>query len=255
MKIIAHRGASGHAPENTLGAFKKAISLGSDMIELDVRETLDHQVVVYHDSDLSRTTNYKGKIIEHDLQKLQTIKAGEWFGNVDYFNEKIPSLSETLEIIAGRCEVLVEIKSDGKRVSTPFFKNLFKTINKHAAKDWVILQSFDSYILTRIQQLDPSFRIQKLIVWKIPLLGIQLDQRVMLENVLKKEHYEAINVNHRFATPALIARIHRFNKKIFCWTVNEPKRMNKLIQLGVDGIITDYPDRLKTILNATSVKS
>lgn len=251
MKVIAHRGASHSAPENTLAAFKSALDMGVDMIELDVRSTLDNEIVVYHDANLKRTSSIEKKVIDMTKKDLLELDAGSWF-NSSFSNEKIPSLDQTFETIGDKCEILVEIKSDNTRLSTSFLRTLFKTIYQHRLNSSVILQSFDTRILNRIHQLDPSLRLQKLIVLKIPLLGIQLDQRVMLENVLAKGHYEAINVDHRFASPQLIDKIHRFNKKIYCWTVDDPSRMKKLSDIGVDGIITNQPAVLKNTLSNES---
>lgn len=246
MKIIAHRGASGLAPENTLSAFQMAIDIGVDMIELDVRETADREVVVFHDPRLKRLTDSRGMVKRLSLEELKNLNVGGATG--DDTMHKIPSLEEAIDLIKGDCEILVEIKSEGRRVSTTFLRNLFRLIYRHKVESSVVLQSFDTHVLTRIHRLDPNIRVQKLIVLKIPLLGIQLDKRVMLENVLKKEHYEAINVDHRFVTPLLIQKIHRTGKQIFTWTVNSEDRMGKLIDLGVDGIITNYPNKLNSVL-------
>ena len=232
-----------------MAAFQKAVQIGVDIIELDVQPTADDEVVVFHDDHLHRVTSETGMVIDKSLEEMQGLKAGEWFNDKKFHNETIPSLDETVDYLKDKCEILVEIKSGRKRISTKFLRNIFRLIHAHDAKSVTILQSFDTHILNRIHNLDPSFRMQKLIVLKIPLLGVQLDKRVMLENVLKKDHYEAINVDQRFVSPNLISKIHRNNKQIYCWTVNEKEKMQRLIDLGVDGIITNYPNVLQKLLH------
>lgn len=226
--------------------------MGVDMIELDVRPTFDNKVVVFHDKTLQRTTPFHGRVRNHTLAHLENINAGAWFGQSEYEQELIPSLAKALEQIDNRCEVLIEIKSEGRLVRVNFLRNLIHTIEAANARDRAIIQSFDTRILNKLQHYFPGYRYQKLIVVKLPGFRIQLDKRVMVEHILKKEHYESINVDHRFITKPFIQKIHRNRKKVFCWTVNDPLRMERLIEWGVDGIITNYPDRLKSILEKTN---
>ncbi|UTW63027.1 hypothetical protein KFE98_02385 [bacterium SCSIO 12741] len=248
MKIIAHRGASGWAPENTLAAFQKALDIGVDAIEIDVRPTRDQRIVVFHDKNLNRTTPLRGRVRRRYLAELQGTDASDWFGRPDYFGETIPTLDQTLELLNGQCELLIEIKSEGRLIKAPFLRRLFELIDHYQAHEWVILQSFDTRVLRNIHRLRPDLRLQKLIVLKVPLIGLQFDKTVMLENILKTPYYESINMDHRFVTPPLIRKIHRHRKKICCWTVNNPIRMRQLQKKGVDGIITNYPDRLKRVI-------
>lgn len=248
IKIIAHRGASGLAPENTLGAFKIAVELGADMIELDIRPTKDQKAIVFHDKKLNRTTPINGVVQNHYLNELKRIDAGSWFNKKDHQSETIPTLDETIDFLKGKSEMLVEIKSERRQIENEFLHKLIKLIEKHDARDEIIIQSFDSKILKRFYTLYPNYRFQKLIVWKVPFLKVQFDQRLMLENILKNPHYESINVDHRYVTPNLVRKIHRHNKKIYCWTVNQQLRMFRLMNMGVDGIITNYPNKLKQLI-------
>ena len=246
--VIAHRGASAYAPENTMAAFKLAIEQKADIIELDVRPSLDQKVVVFHDAKLNRTTPRRGFVKSKSLYVLQNINAGSWFGKREYASELIPDFSEVLELTKDKCELLVEIKSEGRVVRLNFLRNLMNAINLASAKSRVIIQSFDTRILNLLQKHYPGYRYQKLIIVKIPGFKIQLDKRVMVENILRRKHYESINVDHRFITKIFIDKIHRNNKQVFCWTVNDPQRMKNLIELGVNGIITNHPDLLHMVI-------
>ena len=248
VKVIAHRGASAYAPENTLAAFEKAIEQKADIIELDVRPTLDQKVVVFHDAKLNRTTDKRGFVRMRTLGELKQINAGRWFGFTEFKNETIPTFDEVLNQTEGKCELLVEIKSEGTVVRINFIRNLMNSIIIAKAKERVIVQSFDTRILNLLHKYYPGFRYQKLIVVKVPGFKIQLDKRVMVENILRKNHYESINVDHRFLTKTFIDKIHRNRKQVYCWTVNDPNRMKKLIELGVDGIITNHPDILHSVI-------
>jgi len=253
IKIIAHRGASGLAPENTLGAFKIAIELGADMIELDIRPTKDQKAIVFHDKKLNRTTPVSGVVKNLYINELKRIDAGSWFNDIEHKSETIPTLDETIDFLKDHCELLVEIKSERRQIENEFLHNLIKLINRHDVRDKVIIQSFDSKILKRFYTIYPNYRFQKLIVWKVPFIKVQFDQRLMLENILKNPHYESINVDHRYATPNLVRKIHRHNKKIYCWTVNQELRMFRLMNMGVDGIITNYPNKLKNLIQKQHV--
>jgi glycerophosphoryl diester phosphodiesterase len=249
LKIIAHRGASGLAPENTLAAFKAAVQLGADMIELDIRPTKDQKPIVFHDSKLNRTTPLNGRVRNRYLDELKRVDAGSWFDIHQHKNETIPTLDDTFDFLKGHCEMLVEIKSERKHASNEFLGNLISLIDYHNAKGEVIIQSFDSRVLKRLYTMYPGYRYQKLVVWKIPFVKVHFDQRLMLENFLKNPHYEALNFDHRYVTPNLVRKLHRHNKKIYCWTVNQRLRMFRLKNMGVDGIITNYPNKLKQLLN------
>lgn len=251
LKVIAHRGASGLAPENTFAAFKTAVQLGADMIELDIRPTKDQQAIVFHDSKLSRTTPINGKVKNRYLSELKKVDAGSWFDQEQHTNETIPTFNETVDFLKGHCELLVEIKSERGQVGNQFLDNLIQIVDHHNVRDSVIIQSFDSKVLKRLYTRHPGYRYQKLVVWKIPFVKVQFDQRLMLENVLKNPNYEALNFDHRFVTPNLVRKLHRNNKKIYCWTVNQRVRMFRLANMGVDGIITNYPNKLKQLLHET----
>jgi glycerophosphoryl diester phosphodiesterase len=243
-KIIAHRGASGYAPENTMVAFEKAISLGCDMIEVDVRPTADHRAVIYHDRRLKRTTGLPGSVRKFTESQLTALPAAYRYAIPGYEDQKIPSLDQMLSALQGRCSLLLEIKAEGLIAPVDFLRFVGETLNKYNGDQWVTVQSFDSGLLRRFHRMFPEYSIHKLLVFRLPIFNVQLDRSLKVEDALKNSYYRAINVDHRFLSPRFIKKVHRFGKEVYCWTVNDKIRMKKLVEWQIDGIITNYPDRL-----------
>lgn len=230
--IIAHRGASGSAPENTLASFRSAMDIGADFIELDIHLSKDGELIVMHDETVTRTTNGKGKIRNLTLEQIKSLDAGSWFGD-KFKGLVVPTLDEVFQLSGGKIKLLIEVKGSSRKYPG-IEKKLVETIYKYYAKDWCIVQSFDDEILKNISQLDPSIVLHQLIVGRIfpPVIP---------------EFIRAVNPNHHFVSGKKIEKIHSQGKKIFVWTVNEEKRMGKLISMEVDGIITNYPEKLKNL--------
>lgn len=243
--IIAHRGASGTSPENTLAAFKKAIDSGADFIELDVHLSKDGKLIVMHDETVNRTTNGKGLIRELSLDQIKKLDAGSWF-NISYAGLTVPTLDEVVRLITdkkqnnSKIKLLIEVKGSSKKYPG-IEKILIEKINEFQCKDQCVVQSFDKQIIKNIAQLDSSITLHQLIVGKI------FPRRI-------PDFVQAINPNHYFVSKRKIEKLHSLNKKIFVWTVNKEKKMEKLISLGVDGIITNYPEKLKSIIQ-TNIKA
>ena len=247
VQNIAHRGASALAPENTLAAIRKAIEIGVDMIEIDVRQSLDHEVVVMHDRSLKRTTNGHGKVRKKTLAELQKLDAGSWFAP-EFANERIPTLEEVLTTVKGHCGLLIEVK-DGHKRSPWFAKRLVTLIRQFDAYDWVVVQSFNNAILQAIHRLDSRITLNKLVVYTLPGIPVYYDVGFKLGNVVRDETTKALNPNQRYLSKQLLQRLRASNRQTFCWTVDDVPTMKKLITMGVDGIITNHPDRLKQVLN------
>ncbi|NJO02345.1 MAG: hypothetical protein HC880_12230 [Bacteroidia bacterium] len=157
--IIGHRGGAGLAPENTLAAFRKALSYQVDRIELDVQQTRDGVIVVIHDSELARTTSGTGKVGELNYDQIRQFDAGSKF-DAKYQSEKIPTLEEVISLINGQCELVIEIKYyPGYKSSTE--DKILQLINTYQAQKWCILMSFDDEILERIHQRNPQIILHK----------------------------------------------------------------------------------------------
>jgi glycerophosphoryl diester phosphodiesterase len=240
--VIAHRGASGIAPENTLAAVKKAMDAGADIIEIDVHLTQDRQLVVMHDETVDRTTNGTGKIKDLTLKEIKALDAGEWFSK-EFGGESAPTLEEVMKLIAGKHKLLIEIKPTWTG-NYETEKQVLGYIKAHDAASWCIIQSFDSKVLENVRELDKSIEIHKLVILNIPVLPLHYDSGLRWGSFLKYKQWSAISVYHKKLNKNKIRRIQDRGQKVFTWTVNEIKDMDEMIAFGVDGIITDFPDRL-----------
>lgn len=245
--IIAHRGASGLAPENTLAAFAKAIEIGVDRIEMDLRQTIDGEVVVLHDKTINRTTNGWGSIRKISLKKAKRYSAGSWFHH-DFSPERIPTFREVLELVDGKVTLLLEIK-DGSPYHHGIERNIIRLLNEYKAHDWCIVQSFNDRILNNFRALpDLHSDIQKLFAAFIPVAPFYGGSRFSYKRLRAYEFAQEVNINYKYVNPLVVRKVHEMNKKLNVWTVNQPENLKKYCQMGVDGIITDFPNRLKEII-------
>jgi glycerophosphoryl diester phosphodiesterase len=220
-----HRGAMGYAPENTLKSFKKALELGVDMVELDVHLTQDKKLVVIHDETLERTTNGKGAVSKKTLKQLKTLDAGE--------GEQIPTLEEVFDLIDKRIQINIELK--GENTAKPVFE-LIENYVKNKGWDYshFLISSFDFKELKNFRKLTSKIKIGTLIK-KLP---------INYPEIIDKLKANVINLNFQLITPELITKIHQKNLKVFVWTVNNSVDINKMKKLKVDGIFSNFPDKI-----------
>ncbi|MFW9976049.1 MAG: glycerophosphodiester phosphodiesterase [Candidatus Thorarchaeota archaeon] len=222
--VIGHKGASGHAPENTLLSFKRAFELGAQMIELDVHETIDGELVCIHDSTVDRTTNGTGEVHQLTYKELLALDAGE--------GESIPLLTDVLKFASGRLQVNVELKVIGVE------QKLLDMIDQLKMHQDVIISSFYHGTLNTIREFSNTIQTAILVnTFKKDLVLYALDNRV-----------NAINPLYELVTPGLVNEAHHSTLKVYPWTVNDTHVMRELIAIGVDGVITDFPDKLASIL-------
>jgi len=230
-KIIAHRGFSSIAPENTLIAFQKAIECKADYFELDVHKTKNDSIVVIHDSSVDRTSsnNIKGKIAEMNYSDLASLTVGYPINFGDkYENEKIPTLREALKLAKGKIKVCIEIKVYGAE------KEILKIVNDLGVKDDVIIFSFYYPVLAKIRQLDKN----------IPILFLINEADKMTIDYAKVIESNAIGVGYgTTVTEEYLNFAHKNGIEVWKWTVNEEDEMQQLIDLGLDGLITNFPDK------------
>lgn len=238
---IAHRGASGKglAPENTLAAFEQAIQLGVDVIEIDLRATRDQQLVVLHDLDLQRTTDRSGLVRDLTLEEVRQADAGSWCGE-KFRGERVPTLEEVLELARHRVLVLIEIKADGIAERT------LEVIADLGAEDQVIIQSFVPQIVRRIKLLEPGIPAA-LLVGNLPTTPSRLRARRLIRQALEVGA-NALSLWHATLTPSLVEEMRKRAIGVWAWTVDEELVMRDLALMGVQGIITNYPDRLNQVL-------
>ncbi len=236
--IIAHRGASAYAPENTLEAFEKAITMGANCIETDVHQTKDGEVVIMHDFSVQRTTNGKGLIKNLSLEKFKSL-------NIKYRKKILetnpPTLEEAIQLINGRCNLIIELKK-GNSYYPGIESKIISLIKKYQAETWIsAIHSFEKEALINITKNDSHIKLQKLIVFNLPLVSFSFDKQFSKDDF---SNWQGVNVNHLFCSKRLIKQLHGLNKTVFAWTVNSPRKAKRLAKRGVDGIITNKPDIL-----------
>jgi glycerophosphoryl diester phosphodiesterase len=233
--VIAHRGASGHAPENTLAAFKKAVVLGATFIETDLHLSRDARFVAIHDATLDRTTNGQGSVHDLTLAELRRLDAGSWFGS-EYAGERIPTLEEIL-VFSKKNDVVfyLELKPGG---SWGGEHALIGALRESGEIPRAVVISFDASIALNLRKIEPTL-----------MTGLLYDGQI--ENPVEK----AIEVGARqllvrgdLVTPTLLIEARKRDLQVVCWTVNHPAHMRMLIAAGADGIMSDYPDRLVATL-------
>ncbi len=228
-KIVnwAHRGASGHAPENTLPAFRKAVAMGADGIECDIRETADGEMVVFHDATMKRLTGNRERISHLTCSEIKKRDAGRWFSNA-FSGEMVPTLSEAIEIIPPPILLNLEIK-------TASYKKIFELIQKRGLLARTVLSSFDHSVLFKLREISPTLKIGYLVdrePWE------KVFREAMALGAL------SLNIPANRVTPEAVQKAHKEGIKVHVYTVNEPVRMLFFIEVGIDGLFTNYPDRL-----------
>lgn len=242
--VIAHRGASGTAPENTLAAFELGIQYKADQLELDVHLSKDGEVIVIHDATVDRTTNGTGKVEELTLADLKKLDAGSWKDN-QYTNEPIPTLDEVLKLVKGRSTVLIEFKR-GDKLYDGVEQKVIDIVQQNQAESWVVYQSFHPKVVEKLISLQTASPTYLLIVGRMPLLPFYYDDAIRFGSPFSrwKGKVKGINPNERFASKAFINKAHKNGLEVFVWTVNKTEDMNELKARGVDGLITNYPEKL-----------
>lgn len=237
--VTAHRGFSGRAPENTLAAFRAAIEAGCDMIELDVHLSRDNQVVVIHDDTLERTTSGRGNVADRTFAELQRLDAGSWF-DPRFSGEKIPALAEVLSLARNRILVNIELK---KGTHFPYTMEeladrTLREVDRAEMLDQVLFSSFDPAAIDRIRERNPL----------LPVALITNKPWVTPGEAGGGKSYPTLNCRITVLNEDNIRLARAGGIRVHAWTVNEPEAMRKAIALGVDGIITNHPDRLIRIL-------
>jgi glycerophosphoryl diester phosphodiesterase len=239
---IAHRGASGLglAPENTLAAFEQAIQLGVDILEIDVHATRDGQIVVLHDAAIDRTTDGTGLVAELSSEQVRRADAGSWFG-ADFTGERVPLLEEVLDLARHRALVLIEIKADF------ITERILQVVETVVAAEHVVLQSFNPAIVERIKLLAPALPTA-LLIGQLPTTPSRVRARRLVQQVLQVGA-NVLAIWHATLTPPFLEEMRKRGIAVWAWTVDQDIIMRDLAMMGVQGIITNYPDQLNLVLD------
>ena len=228
---IAHRGASGIAPENTLAAFEKAIEIGVDAVELDLHGTADGEVVVIHDASLDRTTNHRGPINQIDLETIKRVDAGGWFG-AEFAGESVPTLAESLECITEKTVALLEIKD-------PLIAEaVVAKVRETQTLNLTVIISFHTTVLQTVRALEPRIPTG----WLIGNHNNQPPPEQLCQQ-LGELGSSLLNVNHQLITAEFAYEVRRRGIALWCWTVDDVVRMREMKAFGVQGITSNYPER------------
>ncbi|MFX0029186.1 MAG: glycerophosphodiester phosphodiesterase [Candidatus Hermodarchaeota archaeon] len=235
--IFAHRGANKLAPENTLKAFKKAIELTADFIELDIHVSKDGELVVAHDYDLHRITGKDGYIKDFTLKQLKSLNFGE--------GEKIPTLQEVIELVKGKINLNCEIKVKG--ITT----KVVNLLREYHIIDEVVVSSFLHNELLKFQKIEPKLKLASLEPLKFKG-NYSWDMKKRMIQFCINNNLFGINPHYTIIDQQFVDFAHTNNIKVFPWTVDSKPTIRNLIKFGVDGIITNDISKTKEVIANTS---
>lgn len=240
--VIGHRGAAGHAPENTLAAFRIGLGLGAEGVECDVHMSRDGRIVVIHDPTVERTTNGEGRVGELTFEELRALDAGSWF-DARFSGERIPSLDELFELLSETERssgvsrwLFIELKH-GNDVYPGIEEALVLAIAGSGRMERIAVISFDHRAIARIQAMAPSLRT-----------GVLYDARPLDSAALAQAAQAGwIGPAVKWVDAEEVARARQAGLEVFVWTANQEAAMRRMIALGVSAVGSDYPDRLLAI--------
>ncbi|KXY27011.1 glycerophosphodiester phosphodiesterase [Bacillus cereus] len=247
IKNIAHRGASAYAPEHTIAAYQLGQQMNGDYIEIDLQMTKDGHLVAMHDETVNRTTNGTGLVKEHTLEEIKKLNAGSFFNEKhpslakkDFEDAKVPTLEEIIETFGNGANYYIETKSPDEYAGME--EKLLEIIKHYEISDNVIIQSFSEESLQKIHSLDVTLPLVQLLPYK---KAVQLTE---LEIKKYKTYCIGLGMNYKYIDSAYVKRIKKHGLEVHPFTVDNEKDMKKLLLWGVDGMFTNDPDRLHSIL-------
>lgn len=232
---VAHRGATAYAPENTIAAFDLAVEMKADYIEIDVQQSKDGELVLIHDTTVNRTTDGTGKVGELTFEQLRSLDAGSWKGE-EFAGEQIPTFEEILDRYRGKVGILIELKApelypgmEEQVAEALKERNLDKPQNEK-----IIIQSFNFESMKKMNELLPT----------VPI-GVLTSNRAHTTPEALQEfstYADWFNPSYGIVTKDLVNQVHTLGMQIGSWTVRSQEAADFLFEMGVDAIISDYPD-------------
>ncbi|HDR4765133.1 TPA: glycerophosphodiester phosphodiesterase [Bacillus thuringiensis] len=248
IKNIAHRGASAYAPEHTIAAYQLGQQMNGDYIEIDLQMTKDGHLVAMHDETLNRTTNGTGLVKEHTLEEIKQLNAGSFFNGKypnlakkEFENVKVPTLTEILETFGHNANYYIETKSPDEYPGME--GKLLEIINHYEIHDKVIIQLFSEESLQKIHSLNSNISIVQLLPYK------KVVQLTKLEIEKYKMYCIGLGMNYKYIDSDYVKKIKKSGLEVHPFTVDNENDMKKLLAWGVDGMFTNYPDHLHSILD------
>jgi glycerophosphoryl diester phosphodiesterase len=231
--VTGHRGASGLAPENTISAMLKAIEVGSDYSELDVQETSDGVLILLHDNSLKRTTGLEKNIWEMDYASLNGLDAGLWY-DAKFKGEAIPLLETVMDTVRGKMKLNIELKYN--KHDERLAERVVELVEKKNFIKECIFTSFNFEAINLVRNLNKTIKV-----------GYIFSKKPEGVDVFTAD-VDLLSVNYKLVDKEFVEKAHANDKEVHVWTVNEPEEMQRLINLGVESIITDRPDILVNLL-------
>ena len=231
VTVVAHRGAAGHAPENTLASIEAAIEMGADSVEIDVQETADGVVVVIHDSDLMKIGGVPLKVWDASQAQISSHDIGSWYAP-EFADQRVPTLDEVLELVSGRVPLTIELKYYGHDQNLE--QRVIDLVEARGMESVVVLISLKYAALEKVRKLRPD--------WKLGLLTARA------VGDLTRLDVDFLAVNVGMATRRFVRRAQAAGKEVFVWTANDAGTLSRMLSNGVDGVITDYPDLARGVL-------
>ncbi|PLT29404.1 glycerophosphodiester phosphodiesterase [Peribacillus deserti] len=244
---VAHRGASGYAPEHTIASYQMGEKMHGDYIEIDLQMTKDGQLINMHDEKLDRTTDGTGLVRDFTLQQIKQLDAGTWFNekypqyaDPEYAGLKVPTLEETFQTFGKNKSYYIETKSPD--VYPGMEKELLRLINKyHINKEKLLVQSFSPQSLQIMHELDPSIKL-------VQLLSYKTNANITDAEIGEiKEYAVGVGPNYTYLNREYVQKVVKSGLEIHPYTVNDKETMVKLIDWGVTGMFTNFPDLLHEV--------
>ncbi|MCF6136522.1 glycerophosphodiester phosphodiesterase [Alkalihalobacillus berkeleyi] len=252
---VAHRGASGYAPEHTIPSYELGEEMKGDYIEIDIQMTKDGELIAMHDETLDRTTDGTGLVKDHTLEEIKQLDAGSWFNEEypelakeEYEGLEVPTLDEVLDQFGKSANYYIETKSP--EVYPGMEEKLLETLNEHgllgknSPSSKVLIQSFSPESLQKIHKIDSTIPLIQLLWYtsSATLTDTELEQY--------KQYAVGLGMNHDQIDEKYVQKVRDHDLSIHPYTVNEKEDMEKLLDWGVTGMFTNYPDRLQEVLKS-----
>ena len=232
VEVTAHRGYSAVYPENTIPAFKGAIQVGADWAELDVQQTADGEVIVMHDSNLKRTTGLDKEVWQVTWDEIKDLDNGSWFDK-KYQTVRIPTLEEVLKVCRGKIHLNIEIKPSGH--DKDLEEQVAKLLKKYHMRDTCVVSSLKYDSLRKIKQADDSIETAYI-------------TSVSYGNFTDLEYADGYSVESTLLSKSFVNKAQKAGKQIYVWTVNSEERLEKVVGMGIDNVITDDPVMAKELI-------
>ncbi|MUT67009.1 glycerophosphodiester phosphodiesterase [Paenibacillus sp. NEAU-GSW1] len=251
VATIAHRGASGYAPEHTLAAYELGIRSGADYIEIDLQMTKDGELIALHDETVSRTTNGTGNAAAMTLEQIKALDAGSWFNELhpmyardEFIDAKVPTLREIFETFGDETNYMLETKAP--EANPGLEEKMIALIEEYRLTDHVAVQSFSKSSLKKIHKLNDDIDLFQLLWYNTPAFI----SKASLKDI--SAYAAGISLNFQQINPSYIQKVKAAGLLVYAYTVNYQVNMDKAVNWGVDGVHTDYPDRFHEVIEEMS---